>query len=807
MGEMCRSAEMDYIQVLVPEESIYDFADQMARKNIMMFTDLNEDVQMFQRDHIKDITRINEAERALRGIQNFYEEYGVIEEEDMELDEYDIETERMEKLDLFNLVDDIQKFYRDLAQQVISSRNLKWQLETSQDKLDVLKSLDTFLTDQPRMLENGSYDGMGVPLVGNTDGTDNVRFLYLAGVCPVSKLQSLRKQIFHITRGNRYFRSEPIGDGGRKAAFVVFFLGEYARNMIKKFCEWMDVVEIFIDSKEGIDRANLINEIQAKLQNEHQVLVYTNQTLTAMMEERLHAIKTWSIQLKQEMAIRVLLNKFKAGFDEKSNWAGFIRAEGWIPSKKIGEVEEALKQSEVSSNSGVVEEKRGRGVTPTYFETNKFTEAFQCLIDTYGVPRNGEFNPTVPSIVTFPFLFGMMYGDVFHGSFLFLAGLYLVWNEEANAKSKGELTQGLHFGRYLILLMGMFAVYNGLIYNDCTSMSFNGFNGQQWETVWPKGPKADYDKPVIHGKATGVYYFGVDPVWAISDQQLSFTNSLKMKLSVIVGITQMTFGLFIKLSNHIHERDWLSIYGEFIPQLIFMISFFNYMQFIIVYKWCRSWIGKYNVSLITVLVDMVLKPGQMIEDENILFHDQDQQASLQVVFILCMFLSIPWMLLMKPLILKRRMDAAAAGRALHDEEASLAHEESHGGHGGHGHEETFGAIMIEQIIHTIEYVLGTVSNTASYLRLWALSLAHAQLAEVFYSKTILSGMQAGSGVMTFIMCGAFFATTIAVLLCMDVLECFLHALRLHWVEFQNKFYYADGVAFVPFSYKSFCLDN
>jgi len=437
-----------------------------------------------------------------------------------------------------------------------------------------------------------------------------------------------------------------------------------------------------------------------------------------------------------------------------------------------------------------------------------FTEAFQLLIDTYGIPRNGEFNPTVPSIVTFPFLFAMMYGDVFHGSFLFLGGCWLIWNEKANASTKNEFLGGMHSGRYLIMLMGLFAIYNGLIYNDCTSISINGFNGQQWENVVipATGPDAcptaaqGYCE-VEHGKATGVYGFGVDPVWAISSVQLSYMNSLKMKLSVLVGISQMTFGLFIKLSNHIHERDMLSVFGEFVPQLIFMLVFFGYMQFIILYKWCQDWTGRYSPSLITVLVDMVLKPGQIDPEENQLFEDGDFQGQLQVVFLLLMFISIPWMLLVKPLVLRSRIKAREAALARGEE---LIEDHSHG---GHGHEnEGFGAIMIEQIIHTIEYVLGTISNTASYLRLWALSLAHAQLAEVFYEKTILGGMQAGSGPMVFITCAMFFGMTVAVLLMMDVLECFLHALRLHWVEFQNKFYYADGEAFTPFSYAAFIAE-
>lgn len=800
MGELVRSQDMCYLQVLIPVEAAESFADEMCRTDLMMFTDLNENVQMFQRDYIKDITRINETERALKQIQSFFTEYGALTPEDLELDPEEINVApRSNELNLFDLADSIQKFYVDLAQQVVSSRSLQMQVEKLNDQLKVLESLDRFLADAPDFHPGQHDSGMQAPLVGGTNNRDGeeVGFKYLAGVCPVVKVMALRKQIFHITRGNRYFRSETLEDEsstGKKAAFVVFFIGDYARQMIKKFCDWMDV-EIFLDSSEEINAENLAAQVERRIAEHENLLRETNSELKRTMLNARADVCVWNIQLKQEMAIRVLLNKFKL----RKN-AGLLRAEGWVPASKKEHVQEALNRAQhTTKNAGMIQEVNGKGVKPTYFETNKFTSAFQLLIDTYGVPRNGEFNPTVPSIVTFPFLFAMMYGDIFHGSFLFLGGAYLVWNEEANAKSKNEFLGGLHMGRYVILLMGLFAIYNGLIYNDCTSISINGFNGQQWENVEIDG------NIVEHGKATGVYAFGVDPVWAISSAQLSFMNSLKMKMSVLVGITQMTFGLFIKLSNHLHEGDWLSIIGEFVPQLIFMVVFFGYMQFIIIYKWCTDWTGRFSPSLITVLVDMVLKPGSIVEEENMLYGEDYKgiQATVQGIFLLLMFISIPWMLLMKPLVLRSRINAAAASH--HGDEQHLVEDHEDGGHGGH-HGHSFSEIMIEQIIHTIEYVLGTISNTASYLRLWALSLAHAQLAEVFYGKTILAGMQSGSGLMTFVTCAMFFGMTAAVLLMMDVLECFLHALRLHWVEFQNKFYYADGVAFEPFSYSAFLVE-
>jgi V-type H+-transporting ATPase subunit a len=808
MGDMCRSADMVYLQVLVPQEAAENFAHEICTQDLMMFTDLNENVQMFQRDYIKDITRINETERALRQIQSFFVEYGALREEDLELTLNDMQTAREENLDLFQLADDIQKFYKNLKTQVVSSRTLVFQSEHLQDQLEVLNSLDQFLADAPQFRPNiAGTDQMGVPLVNQHESKD-VGFKFLAGVCPLVKVATLRKQIFHITRGNRYFRSETL-EGGQKAAFVVFFIGDYARNMIKKFCDWMDV-KVFMDSSESMDEENMKNEVRQKIQDHQHLLTQTNNELKRTMDSRRKDVRKWRIQLKQEMAMRVLLNKFKL----RKNM-GLLRAEGWVAAANKETIESCLQRSQVEQQkAGMVEEIRGKGIKPTYFETNSFTGIFQVLIDTYGVPRNGEFNPAVPSIVTFPFLFAMMYGDIFHGSFLFLGGCWLVMNEKANGESRNEFIQNIHSGRYLIFLMGLFAIYNGLVYNDCTSISINGFNGSQWEDVripvsqrpdgtWPCEEGKNYCD-VENGKASGVYGFGIDPIWAISTVQLAYGNSLKMKLSVIVGITQMTFGLFLKLSNHIHEGDMLSIFGEFIPQLIFMVCFFNYMQFIIILKWCKDWTGKPCPGLITLLVDMVLHPG-FITEENKLFEDKDLQASVQVFMLICMFISVPWMLLMKPLVLRQRIKAREAMQG-HDEQ-NLVDSHEHESHGGHGHEdEGFGGIMIEQVIHTIEYVLGTVSNTASYLRLWALSLAHAQLAEVFYEKTILTGMKAGNGFMVFITCGMFFGMTVAVLLMMDVLECFLHALRLHWVEFQNKFYYADGVPFLPYSYVNYLGD-
>ena len=62
---------------------------------------------------------------------------------------------------------------------------------------------------------------------------------------------------------------------------------------------------------------------------------------------------------------------------------------------------------------------------PTYIQSNEFLESFQQIVNTYGIPAHKEVNPAFFTIITFPFLFGMMFGDIGHGLILFFFAAYL----------------------------------------------------------------------------------------------------------------------------------------------------------------------------------------------------------------------------------------------------------------------------------------------------------------------------------------------------------------------------------------------
>ena len=89
---------------------------------------------------------------------------------------------------------------------------------------------------------------------------------------------------------------------------------------------------------------------------------------------------------------------------------------------------------------------------------------------------------------------------------------------------------------------------------------------------------------------------------------------MKMKMAVTLGVTQMCFGIILSLTNHVYFTTGLAVYFEFIPRMVFMLSTFGYMVFMILYKWCVDWSAPgagAPPNLIQTMISMFLSPGSV----------------------------------------------------------------------------------------------------------------------------------------------------------------------------------------------------
>tara|TARA_R110002050_G_scaffold115831_1_gene232142 strand:+ start:235 stop:1038 length:804 start_codon:yes stop_codon:yes gene_type:complete len=246
-------------------------------------------------------------------------------------------------------------------------------------------------------------------------------------------------------------------------------------------------------------------------------------------------------------------------------------------------------------------------------------------VDAYGVPRYKEINPAVLSMVSFPFLFGVMFGDVGHGILMLLFVGWMLWKEEALLRDKnmGEILEILFAGRYIILLMSLFSLYCGFMYNEAF-----GIPVQLFPSMWVQNPKAPAGPgcpgpcDLVPDPSGYVYPFGADPIWHEAQNTLFYFNSLKMKMSVLLGVAQMVTGIVLSALNARYFNKVYDFWFEFVPQLIFMCSLFGYLCVLVLIKWFTEYApGDYQPPLLNTFLQMFLSPMKM-EEKDILYPGQ-----------------------------------------------------------------------------------------------------------------------------------------------------------------------------------------
>eukprot|EP00802_Teleaulax_amphioxeia_P007240 Tamp_07246.p1 GENE.Tamp_07246~~Tamp_07246.p1 ORF type:complete len:835 (+),score=199.15 Tamp_07246:69-2507(+) len=801
---------MAMVQILMQREAAHASVHEIAELECVQFidSDSNATKTAFQRPWVSEVRTCDDLLRQLRLFRAAATRLRLPTDHERDydsaetLDEMNANFSELEKE-----LKDMQTRQRTMDGSYAEKLEHRQVLRSATDELAFTSTLQRPAQPAGALEEEGTgllEEGSGLRPLAEQQGP--VRMIW--GVVEMDKREALERLLFRATRGNAILKTSDRshffasaegapGTGSTKVPFAVVFSGRSIQDKVTKICQSMDVHSYHVP-RSATEQIALLDTLEREIQDHKAVTAMSEKRQGDLLAPVAARLLEGEKRVLKEKAVWATLNLFDTSISNKT-----VVAEGWVPVDKISDVRAALlrgmRRSRVSSTS-VMSLIETDATPPTLIKTNKLTCSFQALNDAYGTPRYLELNPGIFYPVTYSFLFGIMFGDIGHGILLLLGALFLISREHAwGGKKLNELIEPAFEGRYVLLLMALFSIYVGGVYNECFGCSLLPWS--YWSLDCPKEGGQCAALPVAPPG------FGVDPIWGIAENKLGYQNSFKMKISIIIGVSQMVFGLACKTSNCFYFKKWKDLYYENIPEYVFLLSIFGYLCLLIVYKWSVDWVGLGLAAppLLDTLLGMVLDFGKPIPPDMVLYPGQ---ATVQMILVILAVVSVPCMLFPKPYLLRaENREGYAQLETEDDTEVAPREADAHGiGHTEHK-EFDFQECMIHQSIHVIEFVLGSVSNTASYLRLWALSLAHGGLSEVFWERVMLAALEVEAepwvkAVAMFFAFSVWACLTFGVLMVMETLSACLHDIRLHWVEFQNKFYGADGKPFRPLSFKT-----
>ena len=301
---------------------------------------------------------------------------------------------------------------------------------------------------------------------------------------------------------------------GRERAFVFVATTKKNAQTVEKIFETYDVepFPILEDIKQKPSEALLLIQRQLKEQS------IRKSSLIRQIQELSERYGNHLLSLRE--IVRNAENALKAK-EAILKTRRLARIVGYAPQMSLHELEKYLEKFLgdrfifFSNNQTINED------PPTALRNPGFIKPFEMITKLYGLPNYDEADPTPIMAVTFPLIFGLMFGDLGHGLILFLGGLLL----SKIIKSPEEWRS---FSK-ILATCGFGAVIAGFLFGEA-------FGRQIFPPIW------------------------MDP----------FENVLTFLIfSLIVGALQITSGFLLNMFNFILRREYIDALTVSLPKIVF----------------------------------------------------------------------------------------------------------------------------------------------------------------------------------------------------------------------------------------------
>jgi V/A-type H+-transporting ATPase subunit I len=277
--------------------------------------------------------------------------------------------------------------------------------------------------------------------------------------------------------------------------------------------------------------AEIIKSITTSMEETEQRIAQLNEELAKLAESRKDSLRElyWEVHASRVVADSIVR------FGQLKHTYVIV---GWVPTRDLETLEERLRfaSKEILIQTLPTTRIGHNPHVPIALTTNKWLRPIQNLVTTYGRPHYGELDPTLLMALSFPFLYGAMFGDLGQGLVLMLVG-YLAHNR---IFMKGLQSLGL-----LLVYCGASAAIFGFLYG-----SIFGFEGHLVEEY---------------------LHFHFEPLWFSPLHNILGILSI----AIDVGILLLLFGFLLGLFNQIRSRDWAHFFFGHtgLVALAFYISF------------------------------------------------------------------------------------------------------------------------------------------------------------------------------------------------------------------------------------------